>query len=379
MENNENINKDSQLKLDYTIESPEERTALVNKIVESLPPEKLSNRYLEILADYIVFAMDKQEKKERLINTKNRMTGTVNKRETSYENLVSKFENGQDGIYNMVIDNDRNVLLSPKERITEQDIAEIEPLRDLVQAIKQVEEREKRATGRKRFLLKKQIIEMRKDQYEIKKSFRQPMYIKNVIKSINNISFMDNIHILEDGTIEDKSLISFMNPKHISSLLCNYSKLKQDCYGRFGCDGYYLMEDLDTLVDNTLKDKHPLLYKLMIYKIDGEQNTTIQSLLEEEFGVKHSIEYISSLWRKKIPKLIAEEAQREYLEWYYFTQEKGKWKQCSKCGEIKLAHNKFFSKNNSSKDGFYSICKDCRNKKSPVKKIVKRISYKKEG
>jgi hypothetical protein len=68
------------------------------------------------------------------------------------------------------------------------------------------------------------------------------------------------------------------------------------------------MEDLDTLVDNTLKDKHPLLYKLMIYKIDGEQNTTIQSLLEEEFGVKHSIEYISSLWRKKIPKLIAEEA-----------------------------------------------------------------------
>jgi hypothetical protein len=38
--------------------------------------------------------MDKQEKKERLINTKNRMTGTVNKRETSYENLVSKFENG---------------------------------------------------------------------------------------------------------------------------------------------------------------------------------------------------------------------------------------------------------------------------------------------
>jgi hypothetical protein len=32
----------------------------------------------------------------------------------------------------MVIDNDRNVLLSPKERITEQDIAEIEPLRDLV-------------------------------------------------------------------------------------------------------------------------------------------------------------------------------------------------------------------------------------------------------
>ena len=48
-------------------------------------------------------------------------------------------------------------------------------------------------------------------------------------------------------------------------------------------------------------------------------------------------------------------------------------------GAIKLAHNKFFSKNSSSKDGFYSICKSCRNKKikpassSVTPKIVKKI------
>ncbi len=377
MENVENNNVDSQLRLDYTIQSPQERTALVRKIVDATPPEKLSNRYLQMMANYIIFAMDKQEKKNRLINTDNRLV-TINKRQTSFEKLASKFENGEDGIYNMVIDNDKNVLLSPKVSITDKDIAEIGPLRDLRQAIQEVEAREKRATGRKKFLLKKQLIQMRQDQYVIKNSYRQPMYLSNIIKSINNISFEDKIKILEDGSIENKSLISFMNPKHISALLCNYSKLKEDCYGRFGSDGYYLMEDLDKLVDNTLKDKHPLLYKLMIYKIDGEQNTTIQNLLEDQFGVRHSIEYISSLWRKKIPKLIAEEAEREYLDWFYLTKEKGKWKECSKCGQIKLAHNKFFSKNNSSKDGFYSICKDCRNKKTPSKqKIVKRISYKK--
>jgi len=38
---------------------------------------------------------------------------TINRRETSFEGLVSKFETGEDGIYNMII-NDKNVLLTPK-------------------------------------------------------------------------------------------------------------------------------------------------------------------------------------------------------------------------------------------------------------------------
>ena len=58
------------------------------------------------------------------------------------------------------------------------------------------------------------------------------------------------------------------------------------------------------------------------------------------------------------------QAKKDYLIWYYSTQEYGHWKRCSRCGEVKLAHNKFFSKNKTSKDGFYSICKECRNKKN---------------
>ena len=101
----------------------------------------------------------------------------------------------------------------------------------------------------------------------------------------------------------------------------------------------------------------------MIYKIDGKQNIEIQELLYEKHGIKHSVEYISSLWRNKIPKLIAEKAANDWLIWHFTMEEKGKWKKCSRCGQIKLAHNRFFSKNKTSKDGFYSICKCCRNNK----------------
>ena len=349
-------------KLDYSLESPQERNELVKKIIDETPPEQLTNRYLEILADYIIFAMDKEERKKKKILTDNRMV-TVNKRETSFEGLVGKLENGEDGIYNMIA-NDKNIIFTPKVSITQKDIDEIPALRDLRSAIDRVEQEEKKAVGKKKFLLKKQLIEMRQDQYVIKNSYRQPMYCMNAIKSFSKIDFDEHITINEKGEVQSDGLITLFNPKHVSALLYNYSKLKEDCWGRFSSDSYYLMEDLDNLVERTLKEKYPLYYDLLIYKIDGKQNVEIQELLNRDHGIKHSLEYISSLWRNKIPKLLAEQAQEDYLVWYYTIKEKGKWKRCSRCGQIKLAHNRFFSKNKTSRDGYYSICKECRNKKN---------------
>ena len=305
--------------------------------------------------------MDKEERKKKKILTDNRMV-TVNKRETSFQGLAARLENGEDGIYNMIA-NDKNIIFTPKISITQKDIDDIPALKQLREAIDLVEKQFKAATGKKKFLLKKQLIEMRQDQYVIKNAYRQPMYFMNAVKSFNQVQLDENITITENGEVKSDGIITFFDPKHISALLCNYSKLKEDSYGRFWSDSYFLMEDLDNLVDRTLKNDYPLYYDLLIYKIDGKQNIEIQSLLQEKHGIKHSVEYISSLWRNKIPKLISEKAQEEYLVWYYTTQEYGKWKKCSRCGQVKLAHNRFFSKNKTSKDGFYSICKCCRNKK----------------
>jgi hypothetical protein len=90
--------------LDYTLESPQERKELVEKILEENPEPNA--KYLDILADYLILCMEKQEKKEKKILTENRMV-TVNKREASFEGLVSQLENGEDGIYNL-LNEDKN-------------------------------------------------------------------------------------------------------------------------------------------------------------------------------------------------------------------------------------------------------------------------------
>ena len=156
---NENIEEENNskpiIKLDYQLQTPQERNELVKKICAETPPHLLTPRYLEILSDYIIFAMDKEERKKKKILTDNRMV-TVNKRETSFQGLISKFENGEDGIYNLIA-NDKNIIFQPKDEITEEDVAAIPPLAELREAIKVVEDQFKKATGKKKFLLKKAL------------------------------------------------------------------------------------------------------------------------------------------------------------------------------------------------------------------------------
>ena len=169
--------------------------------------------------------------------------------------------------------------------------------------------------------------------------------------------------------------VSLCNPRVCSAILINYSRLKQAGLEDICSDIYYLMDEFDDISYAAL-ESYPLYYRIVQLKIDGEQNVDIQETLEKEFGVRHSLEYISSLWRKKIPSLIASEAEDRFLDWYYLVVEKGTYKKCSRCGKIKLAHNKYFSKNSTSKDGFYSICKDCRNHKTVIPEDVLLDKYK---
>ena len=304
--------------------------------------------------------MEKQERKERKILTDNRMT-TVNKRETSFEGLVSQFENGEDGIYNL-INEDKNVIFQPKITITKKDLEEIQPLRQLRDAINIWEQKLKTATGREAYIIKSTLIELRKDQYIIKAAYRRPITLTKISHSKNIMPLAEEVNIDEDGTVSYKGF-TLLDPAVCSGILCNYSKLKEDSWDKFEGDMWYLIYDFERICDKAL-EKYPLYKRIVECKIDGMQNADIQLILQQEFGIKHSVEYISSLWRKKIPGLIASTAEDSYLNWYYTQVEPGKFKRCSRCGKVKLANGKYFSKNKTSKDGFYSICKACRSVKN---------------
>ena len=345
------------IKLDYSLETPEERNQLVEQILAETPEP--NPKYLEILADYLILCMEKQERKEKKILTENRMT-TVNKREMSYEGLASQLENGEDGIYNLMNEN-KNQIFQPKVTITKKDLEEIQPLQQLREAIEAWEAKLKVTEGKDAFIIKKAIIEMRKDQYLIKDAYRKPLIPKNIVRSKFETELEDSAAIGEDGYAVPAG-VSLMDPTVCSAILCNYSKLKGESEAKFYSDLYYLMLSFDDISTKAL-EKYPLYEKIVIYKVDGVSNIDIADRLQEEFGIRHTPEYISSLWRNKIPKLIASAAEDQWLYWYYLNEEPGKYKKCSRCGQIKLAHNKYFSKNKTSKDGLYSICKQCRNKK----------------
>ena len=348
------------IKLDYSLQTPEQRNELVQQILNEPREEPLSDKYLEVLADYLILCMEKQERRERNILTDNRMT-TVNKRETSFEGLVSQFENGEDGIYSLMTE-DKNQIFQPKVSITKKDLEEIEPLQQLREAIEYWEEKLKVTEGKEAFVIKRTLIELRKDQYVIKNAYRRPIVFTQITRSHNYIPLEGEITLDDEGYCVSKGVV-LTDPAVCSAILCNYSKLKQDSWGNYESDTWYMIYDFETVCDRAL-EKYPLYMRIVECKIDGMQNIDIQETLQMEFGIKHSLEYISSLWRKKIPALIASAAEDQYLDWYYLNVEKGKYKRCSRCGEVKLAHNKYFSKNKTSKDGFYSICKCCRNAKT---------------
>lgn len=75
---------------------------------------------------------------------------------------------------------------------------------------------------------------------------------------------IEDVTFDENGIPHSRAIISLLNPIHVSFLLCYYSALKEECYDNLQNDLFYILLDLENLVDKALLDKHPLLYDVVI-------------------------------------------------------------------------------------------------------------------
>lgn len=356
------------MKLDYNLKTLDERKKLVQSIIDS--GEYLTDRQLGYMADYLLFVADpkqtgREKKKEHSIITKSRDV-TISKRQVSLEDAISSLSNGEDGLYSMIV-KDRNLLLDNRQPITQEDIDNIPGIKEKLKAIDNLKEQLSRDSGANRYAIKQQIISSWKEIYSIKSSYTNRVakaHVNSQIKHMAHMSLDENITIDENGMPQSDGIISLLRADHIAFLLKYYSKLKEECWEDVNSDMHFLLMDLEDLVEQTLLPDNEVLYDLLIWEIDGMTGAEIVRQMERKYGIVHSEQYFSTLWCKRIPKMVAETAQKKWLVWYYTYQhpEEAHWKICKTCGKKKLAHPLFFHKN-TSKDGFYSKCRDCRSKK----------------
>lgn len=330
------------MKLDYTIKDPEERLAIVEEILSQ--EEEPSQYLLESLANYLVLA-----KKDSSILTDNRQI-TISNREKSYEGMAEQFEAGEDAVENLAVSAEtaRRTIFRPKNVITQKDIETTPFLTQLREAISFWE------SLPSSYIVKKSIIELRKDQYVIRSAYHP---------TVNPSPHPPAYHPLHlDGKEEINSYgiltyqgVSLCNPKIVSIVLNYYSNLREKGQGDFEGDVWSLIEDFDHVSTLALKP-YPFLEKLVELKIDKVQNSIIKEIMEKEYGEVHTESYWSNIWQNKIPEIIAEKAKEEAY-YHLYAARPLEWKVCSKCGQSKPLSPFFYGKN---KKGYYSICKECR-------------------
>lgn len=359
--------------LDFSIIEPSERVEAVRAITEGNPDYPFKEYELEYLANYIVFAQEKKEKKEarergehysykREIITPGRQP-TIDKREISYQGLAEKLES-EDLIADLVR-NDKNMILSPKIQITDEDRENIPFLAQVYESIQSWEHLLANTVLSKRdaWHARMAVIELRREQYIIKEAYLKPTRIK-FSRSSTHVPCYDGDTGYENEKGEyvlvSENYLDFRDHRHIAALMKNYGDLKMDSADKLHSDMKYILWVLEDLIEKYIKEDYPHYFDIIAWRVDKLTNQEIADKLLMKHGLSHTPEYISNLATQRIPKIIADGYVTEYVMWAYTHKIHYEWKKCNRCGEKKPRLFRFWSKNKGSKDGLYSICKSCR-------------------
>lgn len=340
------------------------------------------NRFLEHLANYICYAKDEEIEK--------RKQRKFEERDVLNKSLITKSSGDSlrhDGSAQAKIDKDiylrpnndqsftGNYKKKKKQVITSKDVKKSKILQEYQEFRKKLIniKRNKHLSSKELYDINKALGGLRDDMIWIK-DFMGTIYFKSPMMdnggSKSSLFVKDTWDYLEKNYSDDELKCDFFDPSHYDTIFKvlpfrNLSDNLRSIYKRF--------EMLETYLDLS-NDKHEMLeilkegksvkYEKLFYK-----STVRRDLIKNN---KEAVYDISSLKRKlgwtygktkMMYDRLCLDCYNAFIEmyeeeFYYMYISKGKYKKCSKCGEIKLVQR--FAKDGSRKDGYDPRCKKCK-------------------
>lgn len=253
--------------------------------------------------------------------------------------------------------------------------------------------------------LKHELVELRREQYTLRDSFRSTIFRHtNPIRPLPPqfpplLVYPFGLYF--DNPLSEKVFEEFPNPfnfssedlEELSTLIWGFEERKNELpsfldpnFWNFLLDNYRILQDAndEALYNKQLHSEIPALKKTVDFYIDGAHLTPVQKEvlrlkingvrneditreLFHKFKKSYSINYISTIYRKQIIDAICGFALNHWTttKELFFSEN---FKVCKKCGRVLLKDTFNFTRKQRSSDGFMGSCKRCEKKKKENKK-----------
>lgn len=389
--------------LDFNLETSNER----RDFIASKDLSKLTSKEIELCSNYILYGKDHSN------NPEIDGTSCVDRKEiqikTKFQSYSKKEPISLDALLESPTFNENLIKVKPtiykkvKPTINKEKAKDIPGMIDLWEQIQQTQDLLDENTGKKEktenskvlsqkeiYYMKHHLIEMRKQQYYLMDSafptlpppqnraqyfnsiqdeqLNYPIYPRGTIKSENDVDFkvprmnrnyggaaMDIEKEIQFRKENDRPYFNFLDRDHIYQLILNYWDIKITIMEIPDSPLWNLLWTLDFYIEKAnLNEQQMLIVRDKKLRL---LNRNIAHHLQEELGIYHQENYISTIWNK-ICQQIADAAELNYDEWLNKDFDKA-WKKCNTCGKELLRDPRNFVRKAKSADGLTNKCKCC--------------------
>jgi hypothetical protein len=404
--------------LDFSLENVEDRVNFVQNYVQQ--ESSLSHSDLELLSNYILWCDKYHDKSQPYLFEKNKFSPWQNSDDkvVSLDALIEKMNELGTPIHttNVPLKVTQKKVLKKEQIVTymekHKDAPATKAFQTLWQSIRELEnqiaayENGQMPQWNENLYnrAKRHLVHLRQSQYQIWDGIKEGNYAPHenlkmwwsvqmrgmvnilpfedkrlLIGDVNPADHFDNTTFrafcgekLREGDAKIKEMennpklryFDFRESSHVRALLEHYEELamnigENDVYDAPQVEmllrylEYYVKRANLSEIDNTI----------LQMKLRHCSNEDIKVALMKYYNKEHSINYISTIFTKRIINAIIEQVERHYKLIEYIMCGPTVFKQCVKCGKWKPRNGDYYLKRSAASDGFTNYCKECKHGK----------------